>query len=745
MQRSGSESSRNQRQRRRSISESFRRAFGSRGDSQSATTRSSNAGGGVRGRHISDPILPEGGLPILALVRPALQPPERAQISHPSELSRRGAASGRRTSDRVLPQGNVPPPAVVQPTLRHPERALPSNPYSFSGRVARIGPPISTPTSPRGVSLFPDDTQPTPRLLEGGPPLNPLTFSRGSLAFSGNVRPTLRALESRLTHPLALQRAARRSSLRLDLIQPGEQRPPGVIPTTIAETPHGNDQGDNPAPDNIENIGISPIPSGNSSSSGKSVHQNHPWQHILTDEIFKKLLQSHATRNRFSDSLSRLGNNGPALLNIWLATKAQKAAQEYVEILSGEIRQLATKTLGYGATETGGAVGQLAFKKLLLSELPRAIDVIIENWFSSAALQDAINSDSAIPIFSGRNLALSKGEFRDLFKSLSISDPHEPAHPVRLTSRALQDRESPLRTALTGTGQPCTIHTAYDPKGEPSSYSLLFTTPLLSQATGRTRYLLTSQVDITRFVQRHVADALLTAEVTGDTNVQEELDTAVAGTYKEYPGSHPRLKATVLLDNAFRWGAIGELKLSEKVTTVPAEAEASKPPATSGWPGIPCEGKWKERSVPEEPHPPRPAAPSREPQSVDFPALVKEIKSAYREYFTMSPSTRDREVYTISYISPALLADGEYITGHLTHTAPQVVQDIALGLARYQSPNPSHTKRYFHLLTCACAADKIACSRFYGERGAHLSGCIVYQVSWTPSPRLRPPRCLSVW
>jgi hypothetical protein len=690
-----SESLQNQRERRRSITESLKRVFRSQDDSHRVVAHLYNARRGVRGRRISDPILPVGGLPLPALVRPAPQPHESIRISHPSGLSRSAGASDLWAANCVSQQGRAAPRAVVQPTLPHPKRAQSLNPNSLSRRVRRTDNPVFHSTVPQGDSPLLGVAGPPLRHTEEAPLLDPPRFSKrarqrglnptlphGNSTLPDTIRPKAQAPEPAITNTLVLQGAGVRSSLRVNLTQPKEQpkkRPSGAIPTAVVETTNGSGQGDSLAQGNSKTIGISQTSSGKSPSSIDSVPQAHLWQNIRTDEVFKKLLQTHAFRERFKDSLSRLGDSGPALLDIWLAAKAQKAAQEYAEALLGEVRQIASKTLGSSAAETGEMIDRLAFKKLLSTELPRDINIIIKNWLSSATINDAINfnpSGSDSPTFPGLHLAASQGKFRDLFKSFSISDPREPAHPRRLSSKVSLDGESLLPMAFTNRDQPCTIHTAYDPRGEPSSYSLLLTAPLVSQTTGKTRYLLTLHVDITQFVLSHVADTLLITEATSDTKVQGELDAAISGAYREHVGSYPRLRAMVLLDNAFRWGITGKPKPLDEIGSATAEAKASKTPATAGWLRIQYEDRRKKYNMPEEPH----------TSSAGFPALVKGIKLAYREYFTLSPSTEDREVYEISYVSPMLLAEGEHVTGHLTHTAPQVVRDITAGLARHGTP-----------------------------------------------------------
>ncbi|KAI9771806.1 MAG: hypothetical protein M1840_001576 [Geoglossum simile] len=688
------------RRRRRSVRESLKQIFRS-DDSHDAAAHPHSARRSVRGRRISEPILPVGGLPTLALVKPIPQPHRGVQTSHPSGLSRSGGVSDLLATDSIPLRGDVPPRATVQPNLRRPERSQSSNPNSSPERARRTGIPIPHSTLPQRDLPLLGVVRPTLRLKRAspvdplilsrrvgqrGPPIPNPTLPHGDLVLPDAIRPTVQAPEPTLTHPFALQEAGLRSSLRVDLAQTREQpkkRPPGAILTAAVETAHGRDRGDNPVQGNSKTR-ISQTPPGTSSSSVDSVHQTHLWQNIQIDGVFKKLLQSHASRERFKDSLSRLGGNGSALLDIWFAVKAQKAAQEYSEALLGEIRQMASKALGSEAAETGEMISQFAFKKLLSSELPRDIDIIIKDWFSSATIHDAINFNppgSDTPTFSGLHLAASQGKFRDLFKSFSISDPREPTHPRRLTSKVSLDGESLLPMTSTSSDQHCTIHTAYSTGGEPSSYSLLLTAPLLSQTTGKTRYLLTLHIDITQFVLSHVADTLLIS--TSDTKVQGELDMAITGAYREHMGSYSRLKATVQLDNAFRRGTPGEPKLLDKVSIATAEAEVPKTPATSGCLGALREDRREKRNMPEEPHPPQPATPAGEPQSAGFPGLVKEIKSAYGEFFTLSPLAENRQVYGISYISPALLAGGEYVTGHLTNTAPQVVRDIAAGLARY--------------------------------------------------------------
>ncbi|OJD19593.1 hypothetical protein AJ78_00450 [Emergomyces pasteurianus Ep9510] len=64
--------------------------------------------------------------------------------------------------------------------------------------------------------------------------------------------------------------------------------------------------------------------------------------------------------------------------------------------------------------------------------------------------------------------------------------------------------------------------------------------------------------------------------------------------------------------------------------------------------------------------------------------VAKCILALYRDYFILVQSAKEPGFYEISHVSPNLYADGEYITGHLSHTPRGVISQIShlLGQAK---------------------------------------------------------------
>lgn len=57
--------------------------------------------------------------------------------------------------------------------------------------------------------------------------------------------------------------------------------------------------------------------------------------------------------------------------------------------------------------------------------------------------------------------------------------------------------------------------------------------------------------------------------------------------------------------------------------------------------------------------------------------VAKSILALYKDYFILSQSAKEPGFYEISHVSPNLYVDGEYVTGHLSHTSPAVISRIS--------------------------------------------------------------------
>ncbi|KAL2366873.1 hypothetical protein RJZ56_000205 [Blastomyces dermatitidis] len=58
--------------------------------------------------------------------------------------------------------------------------------------------------------------------------------------------------------------------------------------------------------------------------------------------------------------------------------------------------------------------------------------------------------------------------------------------------------------------------------------------------------------------------------------------------------------------------------------------------------------------------------------------VAKSILALYKDYFILSQSANAPGFYEISHVSPNLYVDGEYVTGHLSHTPQDVISRISL-------------------------------------------------------------------
>jgi hypothetical protein len=122
-------SSQNSQRRRRSITDSIRKVFRPRSDSRDEVT--------LRGRRISNPIPPPGGLPCLAFVKPTTKPPQDVHLSE-TPVSPRVDGVERQTT--ATAQTSLPPLTHAGVFQQLPEKACDLNPPNFPGQSNRRSP-----------------------------------------------------------------------------------------------------------------------------------------------------------------------------------------------------------------------------------------------------------------------------------------------------------------------------------------------------------------------------------------------------------------------------------------------------------------------------------------------------------------------------------------------------------------------------------------------------------------------------
>ena len=250
------------------------------------------------------------------------------------------------------------------------------------------------------------------------------------------------------------------------------------------------------------------------------------------------------------------------------------------------------------------------------------------------------------------------------------------------------------------------IVTGRNPSGDEVTHLVLFS-PLTSPNTGCSRFMLASLVNVTDFVQdaAQVPDLETVHEESGieryvptpAINLEEVTWTArsyelrpeelLGGCCLEAKG-HPRsaLDNVAALDEPRVVGE-GSPRYSEDVWLAIAKEERSKqgpqsngcdtPKVTSAMPrprSSSLDSRRKSGSCVS-------ASASRSSSDTTMDEVLEDFISSlqklYSDFFLLARSPLDDKYYEICNVSPSVYASGEYMTGHLTHTSPNVVEELS--------------------------------------------------------------------
>ena len=61
--------------------------------------------------------------------------------------------------------------------------------------------------------------------------------------------------------------------------------------------------------------------------------------------------------------------------------------------------------------------------------------------------------------------------------------------------------------------------------------------------------------------------------------------------------------------------------------------------------------------------------------------FIEDLQVLYSQYFLLACSPLNEEFYEICYVSPAVYTSGEYVSGHLSHTRFDLINDLGVRLA----------------------------------------------------------------
>jgi len=242
-----------------------------------------------------------------------------------------------------------------------------------------------------------------------------------------------------------------------------------------------------------------------------------------------------------------------------------------------------------------------------------------------------------------------------------------------------------------------------DPDGNEVTHLLLFS-PLVVPATSKSRFMLVSAIDVSGYV-RYAASL--------DTSPEPEEPSISSESFSERsnPSSSRSWlddRTDQLADELLHGCSIKEIparNLTSRRRTVPrSEPQPSKHDSEDIWTAI---AREEGLLVPQTSTPSRstdyfpssrdqpPAqkqraaatSPTAPPPSLDYAdekvlgRFIESLQELYSQYFLLACSPQNGDFYEIAYVSPAVYASGEYVSGHLSHTPFHRLRGFAAHLA----------------------------------------------------------------
>jgi hypothetical protein len=295
------------------------------------------------------------------------------------------------------------------------------------------------------------------------------------------------------------------------------------------------------------------------------------------------------------------------------------------------------------------------------------------------------------------------------FASFCIIDIVAPGCPVSAVSEDLRYLYD-IKDRFVLNAQQCSelsmdLSVGRDPNGNEVTHVLLFS-PLISPAITRTRFMLVSAIDVSGYV-RYAASPESNPEpiaearplksfrekpkpgrkVSSRSWIDERTDQLADGllhgcSIKDTPNSNvpsrPRASHRTDLrrsdfDSEDVWTAIArEEGLNPRKHSVATKSKAD----VHGASDPPLLRRQKQATVPP--------IPESNPNYGDERVLERFIQSLqvlYSQYFLLACSPLNGQFYEICYVSPAVYASGEYVSGHLSHTSFHLINEFGAHLA----------------------------------------------------------------
>lgn len=312
------------------------------------------------------------------------------------------------------------------------------------------------------------------------------------------------------------------------------------------------------------------------------------------------------------------------------------------------------------------------------------------SWLQSPSNSTVNRSEIASVISHDQDTADSDGDapLVEHFKSFCILDTNAPGYPVIATSQELRYifniGEQFFLNSFECEGASMDIVTGKDATGDPITHLVLFT-PLIIPSSGRSRFMLASLIDVTRFIND--AASLPELEKASNTStIESDLRSPLQDPIRaEWNERAYKLSSEDLLGGC----------------VLPQDRHDVKPNSHDRddiW--INLANEERSSRTPNSSSPPRPRLnASRNPGSsnsshasaassnVDdvLDEFMSGLQELYSDFFLLGKSPLDDTYYEICNVSPMLFATKDYIHGHLSRTEPEGIAELSARLAQ-ESP-----------------------------------------------------------
>lgn len=270
------------------------------------------------------------------------------------------------------------------------------------------------------------------------------------------------------------------------------------------------------------------------------------------------------------------------------------------------------------------------------------------------------------------------------FRLFCVLDTASAGCPVTATSQELRYifdiGERFFLNNKTCEGTSMDVVTGYDAASEPVTHLVLFS-PLISPASGRSRFMLASLIDVTQFI-RDTAELPDLQTITEESNIESDMHSPRCNEpiIDWTTTSRLELSAEDLLGGCFmaEENSSGSMAKSfhEDVWLNLATEEQSRrsnrgldSPRTSS----------RSRSRTPTSHFSSTATRTTMSSTVDdaIDDFMSSLRELYSDFFLLGKSPLDDDFYEICNVSPRVYASKEYIDGHLRHTPKDLIMELS--------------------------------------------------------------------